>query len=208
MKEIRSRLLHLGCGLCAPENWVNVDASWNAWLSQRPLLMRLVKILSLAPRAQLEIKWPKNILICDVRKPLPFNDGSFDAVYASHLLEHLHLSDAQKLLLECNRVLRANGVCRIVVPDLESLINEYLNNSKNEPKNAAELLMKSLNMHPFKNQEAGLLYSIMSIKTGFHSHKFMYDKNCLKGLMEEAVFLDCRIKTCLESIIPEILIRT
>ena len=35
-----SKLLHLGCGLTAPAEWLNVDGSWNAWLAQRPLLKK------------------------------------------------------------------------------------------------------------------------------------------------------------------------
>lgn len=62
----------------------------------------------------------------DIRKPLPFEDGTVDAVYASHVLEHLDFEEGTRLLRECRRVLKPGGVVRIVVPDLEDLCRFYL----------------------------------------------------------------------------------
>lgn len=62
----------------------------------------------------------------DIRKPLPFEDGSVDAVYASHVLEHLDREEGLGLLRECRRVLKPAGIVRIVVPDLEDLCRFYL----------------------------------------------------------------------------------
>src|SRR5438874_376345 len=79
-----AKLLHLGCGLTAPAEWVNVDGSFNAWLAQHPLLRKIVGVLHLVPRSQLQIEWPRNLTIADLRKRLPFPDNSFDAVFSSH----------------------------------------------------------------------------------------------------------------------------
>jgi len=59
---------------------------------------------------------------CGVTTP----SGWFDGIYASHLLEHLNLEEGKRLLRECFRVLQANGVPRMVVPDLEAIVREYL----------------------------------------------------------------------------------
>ncbi len=63
----------------------------------------------------------------DITKGLPYEDNSFDGVYHSHVLEHLEPRDGEKLLDECFRVLRPNGVLRIVVPNLEQIVTLYLN---------------------------------------------------------------------------------
>ena len=63
----------------------------------------------------------------DITKGLPFDDNQFDAVYHSHVLEHLEPADGEKLLSECYRVLRPGGVLRIVVPNLEQIATLYLN---------------------------------------------------------------------------------
>lgn len=63
----------------------------------------------------------------DLRRPLPYPDNIFAAVYSAHVLEHLTPAQGQSLVLEVYRVLAPQGVCRIVVPDLEQICREYLN---------------------------------------------------------------------------------
>ena len=62
----------------------------------------------------------------DLRRRLPYPDGSVDLVYSSHLLEHLSPEQAAALLKDALRVLKPGGVVRMVVPDLETLARGYL----------------------------------------------------------------------------------
>ena len=62
----------------------------------------------------------------DLREPLPWGSAVFDAVYSSHVLEHLPLKAGRVLLAEQFRVLKLGGVCRVVVPDLEGICRLYL----------------------------------------------------------------------------------
>ena len=48
--------------------------------------------------------------------------GSFDAVFTSHCLEHLHWDDAEKALSEFYRVLNPGGVAIVMVPDLTGIL--------------------------------------------------------------------------------------
>jgi predicted SAM-dependent methyltransferase len=91
-------LVNLGCGLVWHPAWVNLDV--------RPV--------------------GSEIQAWDVENGLPFDDASVDGCYASHLLEHLPIKDARRLLRECLRVLRSGGVVRLAVPDLEAIAREYL----------------------------------------------------------------------------------
>ena len=61
----------------------------------------------------------------DLTRPLPYPDGAFEAVFGSHVLEHLTPGEAETLLRELHRVLGAGGVIRIAVPDLDRVIAEY-----------------------------------------------------------------------------------
>lgn len=91
-------LLNVGCGRRRHAAWVNAD---------------------LVPDGP-------DVVPFDIRHGLPFMDRAFDAVYASHVLEHLSPRQAATFLREVRRVLRPGGVVRIVVPDLEGIAREYL----------------------------------------------------------------------------------
>lgn len=92
------RLLNVGCGACVHPEWVNVD------------------LAALAP----------GVLVLDIRQELPFGADEFDAVYHSHLLEHLARKEAAVFLRECWRILKPGGILRVVVPDLEAAARAYL----------------------------------------------------------------------------------
>jgi len=93
-----SRLLNVGCGRRYDRRWVNLD------LSSRDA----------------------SVVQYDINDGIPFADGSFDAVYHSHVFEHLKPEQGERLLQECFRVLAPGGVLRIVVPDLEKIAQLYL----------------------------------------------------------------------------------
>jgi len=93
------KLLNIGCGSQCHPAWTNID------------------IVSTSP----------NVITFDIRKGLPFDNNIFDAVYHSHLLEHLPQDNALALLTEALRVLKPDGIMRVVIPDLETIARLYLN---------------------------------------------------------------------------------
>lgn len=74
-----------GCGLSAPNEWQNFDAS--------PTLRfeRLFLIGHLYTKSK--SRFPKNVKYGDIVKGLPVFIDSCKGVYCSHILEHLSLSD-------------------------------------------------------------------------------------------------------------------
>src|SRR5215208_7457642 len=128
-----SKKLNLGSGPFAPASWTNVDGSWNARISKYPAIKRLLGSLRVVPQKQLDMPWDPNVVVHDVRRPLPFDDDSMAVVYSSHLLEHVYLTEAKRLLEECLRVLEPGGVLRVVVPDLHTIVEEYASAEPSEP---------------------------------------------------------------------------
>jgi predicted SAM-dependent methyltransferase len=93
-------LVNIGCGAHFDPRWINLDGE--------PLDSRVERH--------------------DCRESLRFADGSVDAVYSSHLIEHLSPKFALRFLRESFRVLKAGGILRVATPDLEKLAFEYLKN--------------------------------------------------------------------------------
>jgi SAM-dependent methyltransferase len=198
--------LHLGCWKQTPEGWINSDGSWNAWISKHTVLRKIVQLFRLAPKDQAGADWGRNVLVHDVRKPLPFPDGSLRVVYASHLLEHLHFEEGQRLLRECHRVLKPGGVVRMVVPDLRVIMRDYLDGKADEAPygdrvtpTAADLVNHRLMYRPLAPARGSLPYRIYSALTDFHSHKWMYDSDSLVYHLEQAGFTEVAIRPYLDS---------
>ena len=196
--------LHLGCGLVTPTGWINVDGSWNARLSRLPWLRRAAGLVPGLPAERLDIPWSGDVHHHDVKRPLPFGDASFSAVYASHLLEHLYLQDARRLLLECHRVLVPGGTLRLVVPDLRSIVDGYVRGDSQPGGSPADLVNERLLLRGASAPAGNLAYRLYAAFMDFHSHKWMYDADSLTRHVLEAGFVDVRERAFLSSAIPGI----
>ena len=201
--------LNLGCGLQAPLGWVNVDGSWNARLARLPAIRKIFAAIRLLPPDKAAVPWSSNIYIHDIRKPLPFVDGSASAVFASHVLEHLYRDQAQQLVQEARRVLCPGGVLRLIVPDLEAIVREYcgertVGQSAERQQPAAEVFNQRLLMHTQSPPNRNLLYWFYDSLHDFHSHKWMYDADSLSALLRSVGFIDIQRKTNGDSLIENI----
>jgi len=52
----------------------------------------------------------------DITKPLPFGDNEIEAIFASHVVEHISSPDAMRFFMESYRVLMPGGWLRLSVP--------------------------------------------------------------------------------------------
>jgi len=135
------KILNLGCGTktsLSPEV-INVDWSIHLRLKKSPVPQAAVALLLRGERLERFVSLPDNIVVQDLSKGIPFDSNSVDAVYHSHLLEHLDQSIAKAFLSEVRRVLKPDGIHRIVVPDLEELCANYLSHIRaceEDPKEA------------------------------------------------------------------------
>ena len=92
------KMLNIGCGSTFHPDWINLDIA-----SSNP-----------------------SVISVNIKSGLPFPADTADVCYSSHVLEHLNRHGAQNLINECMRVLKKNGVLRLVVPDLEGIAREYV----------------------------------------------------------------------------------
>ncbi|MFN8625547.1 MAG: methyltransferase [Candidatus Binatia bacterium] len=111
-----------GCGLSAPPGWRNFDASPTLRLQRLPVFGRLF-LSGRLPR------FPAAAEYGDILKGLPVQPGSVSGLYCSHVLEHLSLADFRVALRNSFALLRPGGIFRLVMPDLEALVQAYRDSS-------------------------------------------------------------------------------
>ena len=58
--------------------------------------------------------------------PLPWDENTVDAVYCSHVLEHIWPWNHSFVVSEMYRVMKPGASIRIVVPDMDIAVNEYI----------------------------------------------------------------------------------
>ena len=161
--------LHIGCGKGLLPGWGNID------IHPAPLSM-------------------------NVLRGLPFGAGSVRHVFVSHFLEHLFFPrDVTPFLAELRRVLAPGGIVRIVVPDIEQCIEAYDANdpaffaSRREtwewwPENPTRL--EDFLAYAGAGPEPAYL---------FESHKYGYDFETLRRVLEDAGFVGTKRSTFMGS---------
>lgn len=165
--------LNLGCGLQVAKGWMNIDGSLNSMVAAAPGWM-----LSLAYRFSGARQFYSKEVYCETLRTnwfvhhnlhygIPLADQTADFIYSSHFLEHLNQESGRRLLEECFRALKQNGVVRIAVPDLAHAWEMYRQGEKDH----------MLQIFFFTGDE-----------TGFGEHRYAYDYEMLAALLRELGF--------------------
>jgi SAM-dependent methyltransferase len=169
-----------GCGLCAPDGWLNFDASPTLRLQKIPLIGKFAR-----PR------FPDLARFGDIRKGLPVADGSADAVYCSHVLEHLSLEDFRIALKNSLRILKPGGKFRVLMPDLKVLAKRYVEST--EPDAAMKFMRISvIGREKRPSGFSGLARSWL----GNAEHLWMWDYPALAMELDKAGFKAIRPANC------------
>ena len=166
--------LHIGAGQQRLDGWLNIDI------------------------------YPAQLTM-NVLRRLPFSDGSVRTVFVSHLLEHLYYPrDVRGFLGELHRTLQPGGRVRIVVPDIERCIEAYTQRdekffaSRREtwhwwPENPTRL--EDFLAYAGAGPEPSLL---------FESHKYGYDFETLRKVLEESGFTQVQLSGFMASALEEL----
>jgi len=62
----------------------------------------------------------------DLRTPLPYADGSIEALYSSHCIEHFSRAEWEFVVSDWHRVLMPVGKLEIYCPDLEYACGQFI----------------------------------------------------------------------------------
>lgn len=168
--------VNLGCGNRTPEGWVNVDYAFGARLAKIPFFRAINKKIGL-----FQMDWDDRIKIHDLRRTFPFDNGSVDVVYTSHTLEHFSKQDGEHFLGECHRVLRPGGILRVVVPDLEAIVSDYISG-----KISADMFLDELYVVS-DTSGMGFFKKLFANQIAF-PHKCMYDIRTMLSRLRQIGF--------------------
>jgi SAM-dependent methyltransferase len=172
-----------GCGLSAPDEWINFDVSPTLRLQKIPFIGDFIKKRS-------AVIFPANVKYGDIVKGLPIADNSCDGIYCSHTLEHLSLEDFRVSLKNTYRVLKTACIFRCVVPDLEVAAKDYIQLLENGDKEASIHFLDSI-LLGVRNRPKGIKQQAKNIFGNAH-HLWMWDIHSLTVELEKAGFKNIR----------------
>ncbi|CAG0976221.1 hypothetical protein PHYC_01516 [Phycisphaerales bacterium] len=165
-----------GCALCAPDGWLNFDASPSLRAQRLPLIGRVA--LRVVPR------FPDAVRYGDIVRGLPVPDASCEAVYCSHVLEHLSLEDCRKALKNTLRILRPGGRFRLVMPDLRRLVEAYL--ARGTPDSSMQFIREAYIGD--ERRPCGLYQSAKLDWLGNGRHRWLWDYAAFEVELRNAGF--------------------
>ena len=171
--------VQFGCGSSTAEGWLNFDSSPTLRVENFPLIGY---VYSLRGR-----RFPRNAVYGDIVKGLPLPHGSCAAIYSSHVLEHLSLTDCRRALQNTFALLRPGGVFRLIVPNLAASIKAYLEDTS---ETAAEEFMRYTGLGVERRPRD--LVSVLRELIGGSRHLWMWDYNSMRFELETAGFSNIR----------------
>lgn len=117
--------------------------------------------------------------LCDFNRPLPFPSNAFDGIFCEHVLEHFTYEDGRHLMAECRRILKNDGVIRIIVPDGRKFLTAYFD----DPGKITE----------YKQTATG--FPMEAVNSWFYQryeHQCIYDAAYLSDSLIQAGFREAR----------------
>lgn len=175
--------IQYGCGWSAPEEWLNFDASLTLRFERLPFLGKIY-VKNSKP-------FPKNVKYGNIVQGLPLPLNIADGIYASHVLEHLSRHDCIIALKNTFNLLKSGGIFRLVVPDLECRVREYLYLLENEGINEANDMFMRETYLGKENQAQGVFNYIKS-SLGHSSHLWMWDQSSMAQALKTVGFVNIR----------------
>lgn len=172
--------IQYGCGLSAPREWTNFDASPKVRIERLPLIGPLTSSRTGG--------FPVNVRYGDIVKGLPVPANSCQAVYCSHVLEHLALGDLRTALANTRKILVAKGIFRLVVPDLRAAAMRYTEDTSDQ----AAIRFMSETFLGMAERQRGVM-GMLRMSFGNSQHLWMWDFPSMRRELASAGFGDIRV---------------
>lgn len=155
--------LNVGCGSVKFPGWINIDIE------------------------------PGADLVVDLRNGLPLKNNTADFIYNEHFIEHLNHEDGEKAVKEFYRVLKAGGVLRIATPELDYIIDKYMDDWNDQD-------WLSWPVHEYIKTR-GQMINIAMREWG---HEYLYNEEDLTNLLKKVGFQKITRQKLKKSDYPEL----
>lgn len=180
-KSLKIDKLHVGCGNVLLRGWLNI---------------------TFEPREEYgRIKQKQGALWLNYNllRRWPFAGGTVKFIAGSHFIEHLDLNGGLFFFKEAYRVMEKGGIIRMSCPDLWTYADNYIKNNRAFFDNA--FIREACT---FKSAAtAGEIFIAKAYDSG-GAHKWFYDFDSLKHLMELAGFKDVKKMTRRAGQVPDL----
>jgi predicted SAM-dependent methyltransferase len=196
--------LHLGCGTVFAPGWENIDKSPNVYLSRTPRLRRALARVGILSEAHTAANFAPGTIRVDLSRGLPYADRSTAYVYHSHLIEHMARWQGLALMRECLRVLEPGGTMRAATPNLRTIVDWYLRDDFpfGEGPAPADRFMDVLGT--YRDVPGSTAQRLVRKLVSGVPHQWLYDRESLSVLLEEAGFVDPVERGYREGSVPEL----
>lgn len=128
----------------------------------------------------------RGVAYVDARNPFPFPDGTFDYVQSEHMIEHLTYPEGLAMLGECCRVLKAGGRIRTATPDLRVYVDLFGPERSDRQERYIEYHMSKF----LPDIAARGPCFVINNECRNWGHRFLYDRETLARVLDEAGFVD------------------
>ena len=119
--------------------------------------------------------------ICDITEKLPFKKNSVDLIFSRETLEHLTYRELINHLIECHKVLKIGGRVRISVPDLDIMVQNFLNRDKTSLKQKD--FWEIDKDFPIENHS-----EFFVAQTMYHDHRYNHNFETLSSSLKKVGF--------------------
>lgn len=191
VEHLRNRFgqvwLNVGSGPYVVEDFANLDNSPFLVLSWLPRgLSRLFgSRYSDSIEQYVRARQQGQFVFHDCRRRLALPDASVDHILCSHFLEHIYPDEASAVLRDFWRVLRPRATVHIVLPSLDSMIDEYLDRRGN--CDASDVLVRSTTLSQDRRPTRKLRILEALGYEGL-KHRWMYDRPAMAHRMRATGF--------------------
>jgi hypothetical protein len=135
-------------------------------------------------------RFPRKVRYGDIRKGLPFKPNSVRGVYASHILEHLSLSDFKLALRNTFEMLEPGGLFRLIVPDLQARAERYVEEVRSGASEANSGFMRAAHLG-LEDQPRSVIGRLRLVLGG-SAHLWMWDEPSMREQLRLAGFTNIR----------------